>query len=125
MEQEGIIEKYKKNIEESEHPGYYLAGLYAEMFNVTPEKKHIEIFSKLVRLYGRRMALRAVLDIASMETVDHTGNIIGLLTYFCNKHVFEEPVSRYDDLTSRLKELQALENKLKDKALKIKEKENN
>jgi hypothetical protein len=119
MDQEGYIFQYKKLMEDTPSPGYFITMFYSVIFNVTTDQKTIGMFSNLVKIYGREVVFYSVLDLVDMENLDHS-NIVRLLSFFCKKRISQNSESKYVDLSKELIKLKNIENKVREKPLKIK-----
>jgi hypothetical protein len=119
LDQEGLATQYKKLMEESNTPGYFITMFYSLAFNITTDQKTIARFSNLVKLYGREVVFYSVLDLLDMENLDHT-DIFRLVSYFCKKRISQNLPNRYTDLSKELVKLKVIETKIREKPLKIK-----
>ncbi len=83
---ENLYDHYKEELKRTDiQPGYLLARMYCEVFELPYNKIHTSRFSQLVKLYGKEAVFNAVIEISFNRELTHD-NIVGLISYICKKN---------------------------------------
>jgi hypothetical protein len=84
---ENLIDSFYEVIMNEPNPGSNVTKFYCSLFDQKFDVKLLKMFNKFIKLYGREIVFGSVIDVFSVNEVDHT-NIFPLVRYFC--------VKRYD-----------------------------
>lgn len=96
---ENLFDYYLNELKDAKHPGYVLAKMYCEIFEIQFNKMYVSRFSSLVKIYGRDSVFKALINISLNRELNHD-NISGLIAFICKKEREEKPI--VNDLTNEI-----------------------